>query len=81
MFALSGINTTPVRITLKCDPELSRDLRASFESVEPGYHMNKEHWITVTSEGDLPADKLRWLIDHSYELVCASLQKSKQSGD
>ncbi len=78
MFALSGINTNPVRISLKCDPALSRDLRSAFRDVEPGYHLNKEHWNTVACGGDVPEEKVRWLIDHSYELVVEGLPKSRR---
>ena len=78
MFALLGINGSPPAINLKCDPELARDLRSAFESIAPGYHMNKEHWNTVTLGGDVPDDKVRWLIDHSYELIRSSLPRSRR---
>ncbi len=80
IFALAGINRDPVRVNLKCDPALARDLRAGFESITPGHHMNKEHWNTVACGGDVPDEKLRWLIDHSYELIVASLPKAKRPG-
>ena len=80
MFGLAGINADPARISLKCDPALARDLRSSFEDVAPGYHLNKEHWNTVTTGGDVPDEKVRWLIDHSYELVVAGLPKNKRPG-
>ena len=80
MFGLAGINADPVRISLKCDPALARDLRSGFEGVAPGYHLNKEHWNTVTTGSDVPNEKVLWLIDHSYDLVVASLPKSKRPG-
>lgn len=80
MFALTGIKDDPLEINLKCDPNLARDLRASFEGITPGYHMNKEHWNTVFCGRDVPDEKVRWLIDHSYELVVASLPKAKRPG-
>ena len=39
---------------MKCEPELGERLRASYEAVVPGYHLNKRHWITVTLGGDVP---------------------------
>ena len=78
MFALFGINGEPPSVSLKCDPELSRDLRAAFQGIIPGYHMNKEHWNTVRTRLDVPEEKVRWLIEHSYELVRSSLPKSRR---
>ena len=78
MFALVGINSEPPRVSLKCDPELSRDLRTAFEGIVPGYHMNKEHWNTVATRSDVPPEKVTWLIDHSYQLVLASLPKNRR---
>ena len=78
IFALAGINDDPLSVNLKCDPELARDLRAGFASVEPGYHMNKEHWNTVRCGGDVPDAKLEWMIAHSYECVVAGLPKSRR---
>lgn len=74
MFALTSLQE-PNRCNLKCDPERAIELRAQYEAVQPGYHMNKQHWNTVTYNHDLPDDLLRELIDHSYELVVASLPK------
>jgi predicted DNA-binding protein (MmcQ/YjbR family) len=74
MFALTDIDTFE-SINLKVDPEIGQELKEKYSSVLPGYHMNKKHWITVLMDGSLP-DKLicQW-IDHSYDLVSASLPK------
>lgn len=76
MFALAGWNETPLQITLKCDPEEAETLRAAYPAVQPGYHMNKRHWNTVTLDGTVPEDELRDMIDASYRLVVQSLPKS-----
>ena len=39
---------------MKCDPDIGEALRAEYESIVPGYHLNKRHWITVTLGGDVP---------------------------
>ena len=76
MFALSGLEHIPARVNLKCDPDRSIDLRAAYdELITPGYHMSKLHWNTVQIGGNIPQDLLLELIDHSYELVVASLTK------
>jgi predicted DNA-binding protein (MmcQ/YjbR family) len=69
MFALISEGARPVRISLKGDPQLNLVLREKYESVLPGWHLNKKHWNTVLVTGQLTDDELRDLIRHSYELV------------
>lgn len=75
MFAASRPEDFPSRINLKCDPERSILLRDQYPAIAPGYHMNKRHWNTVTLDGSVPGNTIRELIDHSYQLVVASLPK------
>lgn len=72
MFALIQEESDPVRISLKCDPTLAELLREKYETVLPGYHLNKRHWNTIVCSGQVPDDELRDLIRHSYELVKAA---------
>jgi len=69
MFALIPEGKSPVRISLKCDPQLSELLRDKYESVMPGYHLNKKHWNTIVLTGQLPWEEIQALILHSYNLV------------
>jgi predicted DNA-binding protein (MmcQ/YjbR family) len=69
MFAIIAENTNPLRISLKCDPQLAVLLRNKFETVMEGYHLNKKHWNTIVLSGQLPWDEVQGLIRHSYELV------------
>ncbi|SRR6266571_1900753 len=69
MFALIAEKSEPVRISLKCDPQLAQVLRERYETVLPGYHLNKKHWNTVICTGQLGEDEIHDLIIHSYELV------------
>ena len=71
MFALIDEQSIPVRLSLKCDPQLATLLREKYESVLPGYHLNKKHWNTIICSGQLPDEELVDLIRHSYELVTA----------
>lgn len=80
MFALSAPDEFPARINLKCDPDRSIALREEYESVIPGYHMNKRHWNTLVLDGSLPSRLVGELIDHSYDLVAASLPKKRARG-
>lgn len=78
MFALAVPTDFPARINLKCDPERALALRDEHEAITPVYHMNKRHWNTLVLDGSLPASLVPELIDHSYELVVASLPKSRR---
>lgn len=69
MFGLITEGKAPVRISLKCDPQLSELLRDKYETVMPGYHLNKKHWNTIVLTGQLPWDEVKGLILHSYNLV------------
>ena len=72
MFALIAEGSQPVRLSLKCDPQLSKVLRERYESVMPGYHLNKKHWNTILVSGQLPWEEVQDLIRHSYHLVAES---------
>ena len=74
LFALTDINTFG-SINLKCDPERAGELRELYEYVLPGYHMNKKHWNTVLIGTGATDRQLREWIDHSYDLVVASLPR------
>lgn len=78
MFALVPEGKDPANISLKCDPVLAETLRKNFESVMPGYHLNKKHWNTVVTSGQLDRQQIIDLIDLSYRLVKESLPKSEQ---
>ena len=69
MFALIAEGSEPVRISLKCDPQLAKVLRERYESVMEGYHLNKKHWNTIILSGQLSWDEIQDLIRHSYNLV------------
>lgn len=71
MFALIQEGKQPIRLSLKCDPQLAGTLRAKYESVMPGYHLNKKHWNTIVLSGQLSWREIQDLIRHSYELVVA----------
>jgi predicted DNA-binding protein (MmcQ/YjbR family) len=79
LFALTQPDEFPARMNLKCDPERAALLREEYDSIVPGYHMNKRHWNTVVLDGSLPSALVRELIDHSYELIISSLPKAKRA--
>jgi predicted DNA-binding protein (MmcQ/YjbR family) len=69
MYALIAEGSRPVRLSLKCDPKLATLLREKYETVLPGYHLNKKHWNTIICSGQLSNQEIKDLILHSYNLV------------
>jgi predicted DNA-binding protein (MmcQ/YjbR family) len=78
MFALSRLGRSPLSVSLKCEPELALQLRATHPAVTAGYHLNKRHWNTVLLDGSLPDQTVREMIEDSYDLVLASLPRSRR---
>lgn len=82
VFALSSLSNwekNEPAVNLKCDPEWTQELRAAFDAIKPGFHMNKMHWNTILLNENLPLKMIKELIDHSYELVFKSLTKKIQN--
>jgi predicted DNA-binding protein (MmcQ/YjbR family) len=75
IFALIDPDGAPPSISLKCDPALALELRAVYQAVTPGYHLNKRHWNTIALDEGVPVDELHELVDHSYGLVVAALPR------
>lgn len=69
LFAIIADESKPLRVSLKCDPQLAVNLREKYESVQPGYHLNKKHWNTIVCSGQLSNDELFDLARLSYNLV------------
>lgn len=74
MFCLTSLSN-PKSINIKCDPELAVELRERYDSVKPGFHMNKTHWNTVEFDYQIPDKEIFYWIDLSYNLVVKSLPK------
>ncbi|HLP18502.1 MAG TPA: MmcQ/YjbR family DNA-binding protein [Bacteroidota bacterium] len=79
IFLLTRIEQFPLSINLKCDPEHAIELREQYDAVQPGYHMHKKHWITVTIDGSIRPNEILAMINHSYAQVVNGLPKSVRS--
>lgn len=55
-------------VNLKCDTQLIGSLRTD-PGIFPGWHMNKAHWITAALDGTVDDEKLKFLLNMSYELT------------
>ena len=78
IFALSALRSRPLKVSLKCDPELAEQLRAAHEAIVPGYHLNKRHWNTVTIDGSVSDAMIADMVEDSYDLVVAALPRRVQ---
>lgn len=77
MFCLANIEEFNT-LNVKCDPDKALELRANYQAVEPGYHMNKKHWNTIKVNEDVNDDLINQWIKDSYNLVILTLPKSKR---
>ena len=51
------------------------DFVATQENVYPGYHMNKQNWITVILDGSMPTEQILELLTQSYEIAARQTAK------
>jgi len=64
---LSGEGEISV-VNLKCDTRLIGSFREE-PGIFPGWHMNKAHWLSVSLDGTVEDEKIKFLVDMSYELT------------
>ncbi len=69
MFALLAIGSDPVRLSLKCDPRLSKVLREKYITVMQGHKLDKKHWNTIILSGEIEWEEIQGFIRHSYDVV------------
>ena len=55
-------------VNLKCDTRLIGSFREEL-GIFPGWHMNKAHWLSVALDGTVENEKIRFMVDMSYELT------------
>lgn len=65
-------------LNLKCDSVMSGSLRLQ-PGILPGYHMNKERWITIVLDGTVDMEQIGILLDISYDMVGAKTKKVSRS--
>jgi predicted DNA-binding protein (MmcQ/YjbR family) len=78
MFALTDLVDFE-SVNLKVEPEKGAGLQEQYASVQPGYHMNKKHWITVLMDGSIPDKLIKQWTEDSYQLVVSGLTKKQKS--
>lgn len=73
MFCMIGLRGDPGIITVKVVPDHGAALVREHAAIEPGYHMNKRHWVSVTLDGTVDDLLLRELVEDSYDLTLSTL--------
>ena len=64
---LEGEGTVDI-INVKCEPDMVGVLIETYGFLQ-GYHMNKEHWITMLMDGTVSEAKILDFLDMSYDLI------------
>ena len=59
---------------VKCDPEMTSMIIQTYGFL-PGYHMNKQHWITILLDGSVSEAKTLDFMDMSYQKLRNSITK------
>lgn len=78
IFALIALGDSP-HLNVKVDPQDGIELREMHPTLEPGYHMNKRHWVTVRlGDEQIPGGLIADLIEDSHALVVSTLPKRDQ---
>jgi predicted DNA-binding protein (MmcQ/YjbR family) len=77
---LTEVTGEPI-VIIKAAPEDGKALREQHKDITPGYHMNKQHWITLHPRGDLRKQLVDDLITESYLVVLEGLPHAKRPVD
>ncbi|BCU56608.1 MmcQ/YjbR family DNA-binding protein [Enterobacter kobei] len=62
-------------VSVKADPQKALLNRQIYPSIEPGWHLNKKHWISVYAGDDISEGLVEDLILDAWHLVVDSLPK------
>lgn len=78
VFMLSFHLEGKAAINLKVIPDDGAMLRDIYSYIRAGWHMNKQHWISVFEDENLDESLVQDLIKNSYQLVVGKLNKLQQ---
>ena len=77
---MTDVTGEPI-VILKADPDDAKALRSAHDDITPGYHMNKQHWITLRPGGSIRKPLVDELVTESYLLVVENLPRAKRPVD
>ena len=67
-------------VNLKCDPIMIGDLLLE-SGFFPAYHMSKDNWITIALDGSVTDDKIKMLLDISFDLTDVKIKNARKEKD
>ena len=76
IFAVLHVEESPVKITLKADPELTGLLRGQYPSIQPARYFDRRYWSTLACDGTVPDDEAIEHIHTSNDIVFESHKRS-----
>ncbi|MGN0683767.1 MAG: MmcQ/YjbR family DNA-binding protein [Oscillospiraceae bacterium] len=53
-------------VNVKCDPLMIGSIIRE-NGIYPAYHMNKRYWISIALDGSADDEKIKWLLDMSFD--------------
>lgn len=78
MFALLAWQESPLRLSVKAEPQQVLWWQQCYPQIGPGYHLNKRHWVTAQLDDALSWETLCRLVADSHALVVAGLPKAQR---
>ncbi|MDN5819113.1 MAG: MmcQ/YjbR family DNA-binding protein [bacterium] len=69
LFALVYTDTSPLKISLRCDPQLSLKLREEYITILPGENLDRKIWNTIICSGQLTDDEVFDLARLAYNIA------------
>jgi len=63
-------------VNVKCDPILIGSL-LNESGFYPAYHMNKNSWVTAVLDEAAGFEKIKWLLEMSYDMTDVKVKKKK----
>lgn len=67
-------------IDVKSRPERIQEILSHYQGAFPAWHMNKEHWIGIILESDVPDSLIKELLEDGYNLIAGRLpRKTKEA--
>ncbi|MBT2503504.1 MmcQ/YjbR family DNA-binding protein [Curtobacterium sp. ISL-83] len=81
MFAMTTeLRGVPI-VNLKCAPPHGASLVRDHDEITPGWHMNKQHWITLAPGPGIDEELVEDLVANAYELVVSGLPRARRPID
>ncbi|NQX16980.1 MmcQ/YjbR family DNA-binding protein [Rathayibacter sp. VKM Ac-2857] len=75
VFALESERFGRPVVSVKALPENVVHLVAGVDGIEPGYHLNKKHWVTVDAGGRVEEGLVQELLAESHAIIVAKLPR------